>query len=250
MTDSTTSNSVSAGIGLLRGLRAVRKLRPDLPEDILRNILGVARWSGSAGNRQPWEFVVVRDREMLRRLSTIDGANAGHLSTAGGGIAIVIHPEVADLDAYDEGRLAERILLAAAAEGLGAAVGHFTGPGDTWAASSEAKRLLGIPEHFVLRETISLGYPAEHLERTPNPPVASLSKNSFTRNTIEVWGHRRYVLESRSTPLPERRSRESWVSRLPVHTLCDTISPGARDLTRISSSSSRSARGSSTAERK
>jgi nitroreductase len=158
-------------LALLRSLRAVRQLRPDpLPEDVLRNILEVARWSGSAGNRQPWEFVVVRDRAMLGRLSSIEGANAGHLATAGAGIAIVIHAEVPDLDAYDEGRLAERILLAAAAQGLGAAVGHFTGPGDTWAASSEAKRLLGVPERFVLRETISVGYPATHLEKTPNPP--------------------------------------------------------------------------------
>ncbi|MBV9326233.1 MAG: nitroreductase family protein [Chloroflexi bacterium] len=166
-----TLDSTAGTLALLRGLRAVRQLRPDpLPEDALRNILEVARWSGSAGNRQPWEFVVVRDRDMLRRLSMIEGANAGHLATSGAGIAIVIHPEVPDLDAYDEGRLAERILLAATAQGLGAAVGHFTGPGDTWAASGEAKRLLGIPVEFVLRETISLGYPAARLERTPNPP--------------------------------------------------------------------------------
>jgi nitroreductase len=136
----------------------------------MRNILEVARWSGSAGNRQPWEFVVVRDRDMLGRLSRIDGANAGHLAHAGAGIAIVIHPEGPDLDAYDEGRLAERILLAATAQSLGAAVGHFTGPGDSWAASAEAKRLLAIPAQLVLRETISIGYPAVHLERTPNPP--------------------------------------------------------------------------------
>jgi nitroreductase len=166
-----TEHSASDTIAFLRGLRAVRQLRPDpLADELLRNVLEVARWSGSAGNRQPWEFVVVRDRDTLRRLSMIDGANAGHLASAGAGIAIVIHPEVPDLDAYDEGRLAERILLAATAQGLGAAVGHFTGPGDTWAASAEAKRLLGIPQQFVLRETISIGYPAEHLERTPNPP--------------------------------------------------------------------------------
>jgi nitroreductase len=164
-------DSASAMIALLRGLRAVRQLRPDpLSEDVLRNILEVARWSGSAGNRQPWEFVVVRDRDMLRQLSRIEGANAGHLANASVGIAIVIHPEVPDLDAYDEGRLAERILLGATAQGLGAAVGHFTGPGDTWAASGDSKRLLGIPTQFVLRETISIGYPAAHLERTPNPP--------------------------------------------------------------------------------
>jgi len=165
------TDSASERIEFLRGLRAVRQLRPDpLPDAVLHDILEVARWSGSAGNRQPWSFVVVRDRGMLDRLAHIDGATAGHLATAAAGIAVVIHPEVPDLDAYDEGRLAERILLAAAAHGVGAAVGHFTGPGDTWAASAEAKRLLGVPSELVLRETISLGYPAEHLERTPNPP--------------------------------------------------------------------------------
>jgi nitroreductase len=171
MTDSSDSDSSSARIAFLRGLRAVRQLRPDpLTDSVLYDILEVARWSGSAGNRQPWEFVVVRDRDPLRRLSAIDGANAGHLANAAAGIAIVIHPEVPDLDAYDEGRLAERILLAAAAQGVGAAIGHVTGPADTWAASGEAKRALGIPEQFLLRETISLGYPGEHLQRTPNPP--------------------------------------------------------------------------------
>jgi nitroreductase len=170
MSESVADTS-AARIAFLRGLRAVRQLRPDpLPDAILQDILEVARWSGSAGNRQPWEFVVVRDRDTLGQLATIDGANAGHLATAAVGLAIVIRREVPDLDAYDEGRLAERILLAAAAHGIGAAVGHFTGPGDTWAASADAKRLLGIPDERLLRETISLGYPAEHLQPTPNPP--------------------------------------------------------------------------------
>jgi nitroreductase len=171
MTGSTVSDTSAARIAFLRGLRAVRQLRPDpLPEPVLHDILEVARWSGSAGNRQPWEFVVVRDRDILARLATVDGANAGHLANAAVGIAIIIRPEVPDLDAYDEGRLAERILLAAAAHGVGAAVGHFTGPGDTWAASASAKRLLGVPDDRLLRETISLGYPAEHLQPTPNAP--------------------------------------------------------------------------------
>ena len=165
------ADSAAARIAFLRGLRAVRQLRPDpLPDAVLHDILEVARWSGSAGNRQPWEFVVVRNRDTLERLSKVEGANAGHLATAAVGIAIVIHPEVPDLDAYDEGRLAERILLAATAHGLGAAIGHFTGPGDTWRASAEAKHLLGIPNEFVLRETISIGYPAEHLQPTTNTP--------------------------------------------------------------------------------
>src|ERR1700716_2076408 len=163
-----SSDSPAARIGSLRGLRAVRQLRPDpLPEAVLNDILEVARWSGSAGNRQPREFVVGRDEDRCGRRPPIDGGNAGPLASAAAGLAIVIRPEVPDLDAYDEGRLAERVLLAAAALGVGAAVGHFTGPADTWAASAEAKRPLGIPDELVLRETISLGYPAEHLQPTP-----------------------------------------------------------------------------------
>ena len=141
------SDSAAARIAFLRGLRAIRQLRPDpLPEAVVSDILEVARWSGSAGNRQPWEFVVVRDRDMLQRLSAIEGATAGHLASAALGLAIVIRPEVPELDAFDEGRVAERILLAAAAHGVGAALGHFTGPGASWAASTAAKTLLGIPD--------------------------------------------------------------------------------------------------------
>jgi nitroreductase len=83
------SDSAAARIAFLRGLRALRQLRPDpLPEAVVHDILEVARWSGSAGNRQPWEFVVVRDRDMLQRLSAIEGATAGHLASAALGLAI------------------------------------------------------------------------------------------------------------------------------------------------------------------
>jgi nitroreductase len=41
-------------IAFLRGLRAVRQFRPDpIPQEVVDDILEVARWSGSAGNRQP-----------------------------------------------------------------------------------------------------------------------------------------------------------------------------------------------------
>jgi hypothetical protein len=45
---------------------------------------------------------------MLRKLASIEDAYAIHPADAAVGIAIVIRPEVADLDAYDEGRLAKR----------------------------------------------------------------------------------------------------------------------------------------------
>ena len=50
----------------LRSLRANRSFLPDpVPDEVVDDILRVARWSGSASNKQPWEIVVLREREML-----------------------------------------------------------------------------------------------------------------------------------------------------------------------------------------
>jgi nitroreductase len=57
-------------------------------------------------------------------------------------------------EGYDEGRLAERIMLAAHAHGVGSSIGWIVGRGrDT------ARALLGIPGHKMVRTAISLGYP-------------------------------------------------------------------------------------------
>ncbi len=46
--------------------RSVRKYRDrQVPEKLVRRILEAGRFAPSAGNSQPWRFVVVRDREML-----------------------------------------------------------------------------------------------------------------------------------------------------------------------------------------
>src|SRR5205807_3715826 len=104
-------------IALLRSLRAVRQFRPDpVPQEIIDALLDVARWSGSASNRQPWEFVVIRKRETLQALAALEGY-ASHLANAPLGIVLVMageHDQVAQ-ETFDEGRLSERMMLAAAA---------------------------------------------------------------------------------------------------------------------------------------
>ena len=75
-------------IEFLRTLRTVRRFTDQpVPQAVLDDLLTVARWSGSASNRQPWAFIVVRDRETLRRLSELEGY-VRHL--AGAALAIVL----------------------------------------------------------------------------------------------------------------------------------------------------------------
>jgi nitroreductase len=147
------SSSLSP-IALLRSLRAVRRYaeRP-LPEDVLLSVLEAARWTGSAKNTQPWELVVVQDRATLGELATC-GPYAGHL--AGAAAAIVLLMQEAS-QRFDEGRLAQTLMLAAWAHGVGSCIGSLY-PDDN---TRRARALLGVPDERWLRTSIALGYPAD-----------------------------------------------------------------------------------------
>jgi nitroreductase len=149
-------------IKLLRGLRAVRQFRADpIPREVIDAILEVVRWSGSASNRQEWELVVIQDKKTLQALAQCEGF-AKHLAGATLGIALVMAGEsnLVEQETFDEGRLSERIMLAAEAYGVGSCIGWFRGQGRT-----DAKTLLGIPQERLLRTVISLGYPDEEARR-------------------------------------------------------------------------------------
>ncbi len=153
-----TAGTAQDRIAFLRGLRAVRHFRPDqIPEQVVDDLLEVARWSGSSMNRQPWEFVVVRNRETLAQLGALEGY-VKHLAGAALGIVLVMagDPDRYGDETYDEGRLSERLMLAAWAYGIGSCIGWFAGNG-----VSDAKRILNIPEHRLVRTAISFGYPDE-----------------------------------------------------------------------------------------
>jgi len=147
-------------IALLRGLRAIRQFADQpLPPEAVRDIFSVVRWSGNASNRQQFEVLWVEDRETLRRLGDLEGY-AKHLAGAAAGAVIVTWMERDELNAFDEGRVAERIMLAAAAHGIGSCIGWLRDGG-----REEAKRLLGVPADRTVRTTISLGYAAEGARR-------------------------------------------------------------------------------------
>jgi nitroreductase len=140
---------------LLRGLRQRRSFTADpIPEEILQDILEVARWTGSSSNTQPWEFIVVRDREKIRVIAE-SGKHSGFLAGAAVVIVIVLRGKQAMSESYDEGRVSERILLAAEAYGLGSGTGWFSTP-DAW---EPVKQLLGIPDELVTHQALGIGYP-------------------------------------------------------------------------------------------
>jgi nitroreductase len=146
----------SDATALLRSLRAVRQFTEQpLPAAAVRDIQDVVRWSGNASNRQEFQVLWVEDRQTLVRLSELKGY-AKHLAGAAAGAVIVTWMERDELNAFDEGRIAERIMLAAHAHGIGSCIGWLRDEG-----RAAAKALLRVPADRTVRTTISLGYPAE-----------------------------------------------------------------------------------------
>jgi nitroreductase len=168
----------------LRRLRQTRRFTEDpVSDDVLARILEVARWTGSAKNTQPWEFIVVRDREKLERLCVI-GPTAHFIGKAPLVIAIVLAGSSPRSEAYDEGRASERIMLAAQVLGLGSGTAWWGG--EEFAA--QAKEILGVPAEKTLLSCVAVGYP-QPVQRKPQVALGRrpLAELVFNETYGEPW---------------------------------------------------------------
>ncbi len=151
--------------------RQVREFTAEPPSrEEVDAVADAARWSGSASNTQPWRFVVIRDPAVLRALADAGLPSTRPLLTAPAAIAIVL-PELdgrAVSLAFDEGRAAERMLIAATMLGVSAGLCWF--PPD---ARSQAHEILGLPADRSVRAVVALGHPTEAARRPKSAPGAA-----------------------------------------------------------------------------
>jgi nitroreductase len=144
---------------VLRALRRTRQIRSFTDEPVSEEDLGalleVARWTGSSMNTQPWQFIVIRDPDVRRRIGEIS-VHARYVRNAPLAIAIAMPGEDRETDAYDEARVAERLLIAAGAMDLGAGIG--------WIDEKDygsIGELLGVTAPAFVRTIVSIGHPSE-----------------------------------------------------------------------------------------
>jgi nitroreductase len=134
-----------------------------IPDDVLTRILQAGRATGSSRNRQEWQFVVVRSREALSALAqTVSSPR--NIETCQVAIAVVLTGQ----PGWDGGRLAQNMMLAAWAEGVG------TCP-NTPRQREEAHRILSIPTDAEIATILSCGYPANPI-RVASDPEAILRR--------------------------------------------------------------------------
>jgi len=147
----------------IRTKRAVRKFREEpLPEDVIHAILNAGRRAQSSKNTQPWHFIAIQDKAILKALSEC-GTWAGHLAGAALGVAILTpDPSEKFQIMFDAGQAAAYMQLAAWELGVGSV------PASIYELD-KAREILGFPPEWHLRIAFSFGYPAEE-ETLSTPP--------------------------------------------------------------------------------
>jgi len=150
----------------IRAKRMVRvfERRPLAPEHLAR-IVDAGRHAGSSKNTQQWDFIVVEDRETLRRLASV-GPFAGHVEGAAAAIALVTPdpkaPGASLSLVWDAGLAAENMMLAAWELGVGSC------PATVY-EQPVAREILGFPGDRWCGYVLSVGYPADPEDLTRQP---------------------------------------------------------------------------------
>jgi len=161
--------------------RSIRKFSADpLAENDLETVLRAAMAAPSAFNERPWHFVVVRDPEMLERLSKISEWS-GPMAGAQAGVVVCGDTQALRKPGtlywlIDCAAAIENALIAANACGLGAV---WLGIHPTPERIDASRELLGVPESVEPLGMIALGMPGE------TKPAAE--RYDITRVHAERW---------------------------------------------------------------
>lgn len=140
-------------------LEAIRKRRTvraytgePIPREDLQTIVDAGRLAASGNNQQPWQFIVVTERQMIARL----GLDSEGLEKAGAVIAVVMDP--ASRWWVEDGAAAvQNMLVAACALGYGGCWRE----GFSRRHEDELKLMLGIPAERRLFTIVPFGVPVE-----------------------------------------------------------------------------------------
>jgi len=148
----------------IRTRRSIRKYKDQkIPDEIVQKILAAAMAAPSAGNQQPWHFVIIKDKRLLYEIPKFHQYSAMCREAA---LAILVcgDPEAAKHVGFwtqDCSAATQNILLAAHSLGIGAVwVGIYPEQD-----GNKFRKLLSIPQKIIPFSLIPMGYPNEEYKK-------------------------------------------------------------------------------------
>ncbi len=167
-------------IKTIRDRRSIRKYKPDeIEEEDLQTILQAGRWAPSASNKQPWHFIIIRNKEMREKLADIH--DYGRFMRESPVVIVVLgdpskHPRYYLADPH---QAVQNMLLAAHSLGLATC---WMGVRDT-DLEPQFREALGIPKDLRVVCSISLGHGDQDRKSTrfPLEDITSWEKYGGTK---------------------------------------------------------------------
>ena len=153
--------------------RSIRNyLDKEIPEKVLGKILEAVRMAPSAGNRQPWKLILVKDKRLKQQVMLAAGRQSfvEQASVVGVGCALNVDhimPNGEYSYPIDLAIALDHLSLQAVIEGLGTCwIGDFE--------QNRMKNILQIPEKVKIVSLMTLGYPAEILPKKDRKQLEEL----------------------------------------------------------------------------
>ena len=152
---------------LLRKRRSSRVFTDELiDKDTVCNLMKAVLMSPSGRRINPWEFVLVEDKAMLKALSQCKEHGAGLLE--GAAMAVVVLGDTTKTDVWIEDCTIATIILQLAAEeyGLGSCwvQMRLRKDADGNLAEDNVRRLLNVPPYYAVLSIVGLGHKAREAQ--------------------------------------------------------------------------------------
>jgi nitroreductase len=146
----------------------VREFAPEeVPYEVQKKVLEAGRMAGSAYNRQPWRFVLINDRDLLKKVGAL-ATTGPYISKAAFVVAVFVEKDN-PFHIIDGTRAVQNMMIAGWALGLGS----------VWVHGLEREKiaeLLRAPSDLYLLTVVPFGRPARKLRgRKSRKPLSEIS---------------------------------------------------------------------------
>jgi nitroreductase len=160
-------------LDLIKKRRSIRTFSDrQVSDELLDQVLEAGRWAPSGMNNQPWQFAVIRDKDLKDKISRLT-SYAGIIRSAD--VLIGVFFDTASgyhrtKDILSVGACIQNMLLAVEGAGLGA-----VWLGEIIKSEQELKKLVAAPDTHELMAVIAIGHPAgPHPEPTGRRSLGEL----------------------------------------------------------------------------
>ncbi|MBQ8927399.1 MAG: nitroreductase family protein [Oscillospiraceae bacterium] len=154
-------------IDTIRKRRSIRRYTDDtIPEETLDRILRAGLLAPTSRGLKPCEFYVVKDKNVLEKLSRAKKAGAGMLSGCHAAVVVLGDSEKADTWVEDCSIALSFMMLSAVEQGIGNCWVqiHLRSDANGRDAEQNVREILSVPQKYRVAGILSLGIPAEHPE--------------------------------------------------------------------------------------